>query len=98
MDLKREVQEHQENTNKVADNNNHAFRGISSPGSSKEFKVPMDLQDTANEETMQSKKQFQFGLPDIDSQRNSKVNTQEQQRPYRSNKSLHFGIGQGHNQ
>lgn len=73
--MKREIQEHQQNTNKVADNNNHAFRGISSPGSSKEFKVPMDVLDTVNEESLQSKQKFQFGFPDIETHRNTKLNT-----------------------
>ena len=69
MNLRKEFQDYQVQTNKVAINNAFAFRGITSPGSSKEFRVPEDIRETVaahEESSKQSKQQFQFGLPDID--------------------------------
>lgn len=51
LNLRKEIQEYQLITSKVADNNNYAFRGISSPGSSKEFRVPTEVRETVNEES-----------------------------------------------
>jgi len=76
--LKRELLEQQEKTSKVNSINNHAFRGISSPGSTKDFKVSEEIADQVKEENMRSQhmsndqSNFRFGFPDIMVSRNSR--------------------------